>query len=145
MVDVGRPGATSCRELAGFSGGLKRGERPPWLRHCPRSRRIFSRVIAPILVGAFGGTVSAEPTRQLRLPVSDQGVTSYGTYNRLPMGKQVALVNILSGNLVIDSVDLTINGRGVPLVLHRFYNSQDTSVGVFGQQPSRCKVGVLPL
>src|SRR5262249_46485189 len=101
----------------------------------PRHHHIFRRVVAALTIGAFSGTVSAQPMRQLPLPVSDQGITSYRAYSSLPMGKRagIALVNILSGNLVIESADLNIPSRGISLLFQRFYNSQNTDVGFFGQ------------
>ena len=60
-------------------------------------------------------------------------MTPYTTYSRLGAGPDTALVNIISGNLVIDPVDLAIAGRGVSIVVERFYNSSDTTLGYSGQ------------
>jgi hypothetical protein len=75
--------------------------------------------------------ISFEPVPVSAL-ISEQGLTSYGTYTRFAAGGQTTLVNMLSGNLVIDPVDVAISGRGVSLVLQRVYNMQDTTVGFFG-------------
>jgi YD repeat-containing protein len=79
-----------------------------------------------------GATAAATPPVQLPPPVSDQGVTSYGTYSRTVGGGGKAAVNVMSGLLNLDPVDLAISGRGVSLILERYYNSGDTKAGFFG-------------
>jgi len=44
-----------------------------------------------------------------------------------------AMVNLWSGNLMIQHTDLTVPGRGLPVVIQRTYNSQSTRTGAFGK------------
>ncbi|MGV8120484.1 MAG: DUF6531 domain-containing protein [Candidatus Xenobiia bacterium LiM19] len=44
-----------------------------------------------------------------------------------------AMVNLWSGNLMVQHTDLTVPGRGLPVVIQRTYNSQSTRTGVFGK------------
>jgi YD repeat-containing protein len=87
---------------------------------------------------ALVGAASAGPPLQVPPPVfpppvSPLGLTSYGTFGRLAGGGgHTSFVNISSGNVLIDPVDLAMRGRGVSLVLERYYNSGDTEAGFFG-------------
>jgi|GEM_PF-1993763 len=44
-----------------------------------------------------------------------------------------AMVNLWSGNLMVQHTDLTVPGRGLPVVIQRTYNSQSTRTGAFGK------------
>jgi RHS repeat-associated protein len=129
MIHVGNPGLAFCRKI---DPAVRSNWRP--------YPQMFTSLLAALLLTTLGGAVSALeipplPPPVFPPPVSDNGLTSYGTYSRASggaAGPHTALVNILSGNLVIDPVDLAIAGRGVSVVLERFYNAQDPTVGVFG-------------
>jgi RHS repeat-associated protein len=102
-------------------------------------RRMFGPIMGVLVLATFAGAALAgTPPPQFPLPtfpppVSDVGLTSYGTYSATAAGGGKAFVNIQNGKLTLDPVDLAIAGRGVSLVLERFYNSGDsTTSGFFG-------------
>lgn len=80
----------------------------------------------------FNIPVSCEPVPMQEL-ISELGITPYGSYAGATVGGQTAVVNVMSGNLVVDPVDLAITGRGVSLVLQRTFNGKDAGSGVFGK------------
>lgn len=76
---------------------------------------------------------STVPTSEL---VPDTGLTSYGTYVGSSVGGQSALADVMTGNFILDPVDLEIPGRGLSLSLERTYNAHDAlggESGVFGR------------
>lgn len=55
--------------------------------------------------------------------IPDQGLTPYGRYTRVAAGGHTELANVASGNNTVDPADLSIAGRGLSVVLERYYNS----------------------
>ncbi|MBV9038849.1 MAG: hypothetical protein JO182_30470, partial [Acidobacteriaceae bacterium] len=80
----------------------------------------------PSSVPLLGGTtmtlnISVSPLTGSAV-IPDQGLTPYGTYARVTVGGNMFSTNQY-GNLNIDPVDLSIAGRGLSVVLERYYNS----------------------
>ena len=99
--------------------------------------------------GGGGGGGSSPPTTTLPQPPAytapaapDQlstvkghlGIKPFWPYdvNALGAGGK-AMVNLWSGNLLVQHTDLTVPGRGLPIVIQRTYNSQSTRTGAFGK------------
>jgi RHS repeat-associated protein len=114
-------------------------QRDPAARvYWPHSYRRTSILVATLLATFAGAAFAGPPPLQLPPPVlpppvSSQGLTSYGTYSRTTGGEHTSLVDVMDGGVRVDPRDLNIQGKGVSLVLERFYNSGDTESGFFGR------------
>lgn len=99
--------------------------------------------------GGGGGGGSSPPTTTLPQPPAytapaapnqfstvkgHLGIKPFWPYdvNALGAGGK-AMINLWSGNLIVQHTDLTVPGRGLPVVIQRTYNSQSTRTGAFGK------------
>ena len=115
---------TGTTPTASWSPGVRTGTGPGTTSAAPAT--------AAIAAGSLGAQadVAGGPPAAAGLGVeSFYGLETFGLDNAAGLQAQVNLAN---GNLVVHGTDLKINAPGLNLRLDRFYNSQSTGSGAFG-------------